>query len=225
MSVSRRSFTFLSAALALLLMVACRVPAGDPTPASPSLIDSPLFRGDPTHTGNYPASGFRTTPAVLWQFETGGVVRSSPAVADGAVYIGSQDHYLYAIDALTGEERWRFETGHQVYSSPALAGGRVIFGSDDGTVYALNEVTGAEQWHYETGGPLYASAAVADGVVYVAGEAGGYLFALDAATGAELWRFKCGVEGNNRSSSPVPTGDILMVGSNDHAVYAFGQGP
>ena len=35
---------------------------------------------------------------VLWEFETGGIVLSSPAIgSDGTVYIGSQDSKLYAI--------------------------------------------------------------------------------------------------------------------------------
>ena len=34
----------------------------------------------------------------LWEFETGGFVLSSPAIgSDGTVYVGSEDHKLYAI--------------------------------------------------------------------------------------------------------------------------------
>ena len=37
---------------------------------------------------------------VLWEFETGGYVRSSPAIgSDGTVYVGSHDNKLYAIKA------------------------------------------------------------------------------------------------------------------------------
>ena len=35
---------------------------------------------------------------VLWEFETGGPVSSSPAIgSDGTVYVGSSDNKLYAI--------------------------------------------------------------------------------------------------------------------------------
>ena len=35
---------------------------------------------------------------VLWEFETGGAVPSSPAIgSDGTVYVGSKDNKLYAI--------------------------------------------------------------------------------------------------------------------------------
>jgi outer membrane protein assembly factor BamB len=34
-----------------------------------------------------------------WQFKTRGMVLSSPVVDNGIVYIGSTDHYLYALPA------------------------------------------------------------------------------------------------------------------------------
>jgi len=35
---------------------------------------------------------------VIWEFETGGAVLSSPAIgSDGTVYVGSEDNKLYAI--------------------------------------------------------------------------------------------------------------------------------
>ena len=39
-----------------------------------------------------------TAGAKLWEFKTGGRVDSSPAIgSDGTVYVGSDDHKLYAI--------------------------------------------------------------------------------------------------------------------------------
>ena len=36
--------------------------------------------------------------APIWEFETGGIVESSPAIgSDGTVYVGSKDKKLYAI--------------------------------------------------------------------------------------------------------------------------------
>jgi outer membrane protein assembly factor BamB len=36
---------------------------------------------------------------VLWKHATGAAVVSSPAVAEGVVYIGSLDHTVYALKA------------------------------------------------------------------------------------------------------------------------------
>jgi outer membrane protein assembly factor BamB len=75
-------------------------------------------------------------------------VNSSPAVAAGVVFVGSDNDNLYALDATTGHERWRFATeGYQI-SSPAAANGVVYVGSSDGNVYALDAASGSELWRF-----------------------------------------------------------------------------
>ena len=63
----------------------------------------PMFRGDPAHTGVNPGPAVESSPRLLWRFQTGDDVWSSPAVVDGVVYVGSTDNYVYALDAETGE--------------------------------------------------------------------------------------------------------------------------
>ena len=59
--------------------------------------------------------------APIWEFETGGIVESSPAIgSDGTVYVGSWDKKLYAINGKSGVKLWEFETGQLVGSSPAI---------------------------------------------------------------------------------------------------------
>ena len=69
--------------------------------------------------------------AVVWGFQTGGDVYSSPALGtDGTVYVGSDDGGVYALSA-SGSLQWRFETGAPVQASPAIGGdGTVYVGSD-----------------------------------------------------------------------------------------------
>jgi outer membrane protein assembly factor BamB len=74
---------------------------------------------------------------ILWQYETGDIVRSSPSVAGPVVYAGSDDGALYAVDASTGELRWKYQTGSRVTSSPAVVDGVVYVGSEDGKIYAI----------------------------------------------------------------------------------------
>ena len=66
---------------------------------------------------------------------------SSPAIANGVVYVGSHDGRIYAINAVTGEQIWTYQTfaflgNSGVLSSPAVADGVVYVGSRDGKVYA-----------------------------------------------------------------------------------------
>ena len=73
-------------------------------------------------------------------------MESSPAVANGVVYFGSDDSWLYALDATTGAKLWSFEAGYSydaVQSSPSVVNGVVYVGGRDFNVYALNASTGA----------------------------------------------------------------------------------
>ena len=124
------------------------------------------------------------------------VFLSSPVVARGAVYFGSGDGNLYAVDAATGELRWKFQTGDVVHASPAYADGVLYFGSWDSYFYAVDAATGKEKWRFHGGEDpvihnqvgFQSSPAVVNGVVYT-GCRDAQLYALDAATGKEKWHF------------------------------------
>ena len=81
---------------------------------------------------------------------------SSPAVANGIVYIGNFDGNLYAINAATGTLVWNYTMNNYpgdpgVYSSPAVANGIVYVGNANRNLYALNAETGDLIWNYTTG--------------------------------------------------------------------------
>ena len=153
-----------------------------------------------------------------WGFATSNNVDSSPAVANGVVFVGSDDGNLYALNASTGAKLWSFATGSSVYSSPAIADGVVYVGSDDFNVYALNASTGAKLWSFATGFYVDSSPAVANGVVYV-GSWDSNVYALNASTGANLWSF---VTNGYVESSPAVANGVVYVASSDSNVYAFG---
>jgi outer membrane protein assembly factor BamB len=114
---------------------------------------------------------------ILWEFSSGGIMDSSPAIADGRVYFGCNDNTSYALDAATGAQLWNFTTGGRVRSSPAVANGVVYLGSNDGNLYALDAVTGNLLWTFTTGGSVSSSPAVAHGIVYF-GSSDGNVYAL-----------------------------------------------
>ncbi|HXJ67238.1 MAG TPA: PQQ-binding-like beta-propeller repeat protein, partial [Actinomycetota bacterium] len=110
-----------------------------------------------------------------WSFQTGGPVRSTPALVRGArirgavqdaVVVGSDDGRVYALRADTGARLWRFQTAGPVRSSPLVlpdlrpAGapsGLVVVGSNDGHLYALSLATGAVVWMADMGGQVVSS--------------------------------------------------------------------
>jgi outer membrane protein assembly factor BamB len=52
--------------------------------------DWPMFHHDARHTG-YTDESIADDLELLWSYETGNCVDSSPAVADGKVFVGSHD--------------------------------------------------------------------------------------------------------------------------------------
>lgn len=104
-----------------------------PNPTTPVIDGNTMYLG----SNEYIIAIELSSQKILWEFRTGGTVRSAPAKAGPVIYAGSDDGSLYAVDAATGELRWKFETGSDITSSPAIVDGVVYFGSHDGTMYAL----------------------------------------------------------------------------------------
>jgi outer membrane protein assembly factor BamB len=76
--------------------------------------------------------------AKLWNYTTGRVVHSSPAIANGVLYVGSYDDKVYALDAATGAELWSYTTGKSVLSAPAVVNGVLYTASEDFNVYTFD---------------------------------------------------------------------------------------
>jgi outer membrane protein assembly factor BamB len=136
-----------------------------PGSSDPNQDEWSMFRGQLNHTGAAHTPPISHT-GPFWNYTTGGAVRSSPAVAGGHVYVGSNDK-VYCLDATAGTSLWSYTTGGQGDSSPAVTSGRVYVGSNDNRVYCLNATTGEGLWSYTTGGAVISSPAVAGGRVFV----------------------------------------------------------
>jgi len=171
------------------------------------------------HNRYYPGNVNMTGFGKIWDYTTGGNVDSSPAIANGILYIGSDDNRIYALDASTGVQIWNFTTGDKIgWSSPAVADGIVYIGSNDKKLYALNASTGAHLWNYTTGDVISSSPTVANGILYI-GSNDKNLSALDAANGSLIWRyiFTDIIE----VSSVAVSGGIVYIGLDDKNLYAL----
>ncbi len=175
---------------------------------------------------------------VAWTATTGGVVNSSPSVANGVIYVGSSDGklYAYAFRCATGGQScsplWTGSTGGAIDSSPAAVGTVVYVGSSDGKLYAysIGCASGGGScsplWTATTGGPIHSSPTVESGVVYVGSDDGKlYAFAVGCGSGgascSPLWTATTG--GPIASSAAVASG-VVYVGSDDGKLYAFAVG-
>jgi outer membrane protein assembly factor BamB len=204
------------------------------------------FHNGPTHEGfNTDESTLSASNVprlrVAWTGTTGsGIGFSSPAVADGVVYVGSEDGklYAYAVGCASAGASctpiWTGTTGGYIYwSSPAVADGVVYVGSEDGKLYAyaVGCASGGGSctslWTGATGSGIESSPAVADGVVYVgSGDKKLYAYAVGCASGGgsctPLWT---GATGSGIWSSPAVADGVVYVGSyTDKKLYAYAVG-
>ena len=91
-----------------------------------------------------------TSGRLIWRYDTGDPVRSSPVIGpapapahDDTVYVGSSNGRLYALDANTGRRRWSYDTTprapelrdrNDLNASPALGRTGVVIAGEDGYV-------------------------------------------------------------------------------------------
>lgn len=120
---------------------------------------------------------FEGSNRAVWTFEAEEAIRTTPVLADDAVYVGSRDGNVYGIDAESGDQTWAFETDGRVDSSPAVVDGVLYVGSADQHVYALDTATGESLWVFETDDEVHSSPAVVAGTVYI-GSNDGSIYAL-----------------------------------------------
>jgi len=206
----------------LVLLLACASVGADPPPV--------MFRGNPEHTGVSTARFFSGQGGVKWQVRTDGAVRSSPAVTDTRVFVGSGDGGLYALDRTDGRVVWRFDAGGAVDASPAVADGIVVAATLEGRIFAVEEGSGGIRWSLQTGAALpvntspaggwdlWASSPVIVGSTVVIGAPDGGVYSLDLATGKQHWRTQ--TNGRVRATPSVHDGTVV-VGSWGGRVYAL----
>ncbi|GAB3440167.1 caspase, EACC1-associated type [Actinophytocola sediminis] len=154
-----------------------------------------------------------------WRFSTRGAVSSTPAVAAGVVYVGSDDGNLYAVDVASGQQRWQpYPLGGMARSSPVVAAGVVYVGSDSGNLFAIDAASGEPRWRrpLHTEGALgWSSPVLAGGSVYVGSE-DQHLYAVDAGSGEQHWRFPA----RGTIWGPAVADGVVYLGSADHHLYA-----
>lgn len=145
----------------------------------------------------------------LWRCTTGGPIRVAPQIADDRVYFGSDDGWIYCLDAATGKPAWTFNAAPS--PDQIIGNDRLI-----------------SRWPIRTG------VLVDDDVAYaVAGmwaTEGIYAYALDADTGNVIWCNDtagfAGVDYNTRLNRADPEHMVHGVHEGDYGTYGLTpQGP
>jgi outer membrane protein assembly factor BamB len=199
------------------------------------------FHGDAARTGAFGSPGPVSTPTVQWKFKAAGPIVTTPAIADGVVYVSSLSGHLYAVDEQSGTEKWNFKSRMPIASSPTIAGGVVYFVSSAGALAAIDAANGQPKWVFATererrfeapnlhGYPPAAqtipdawdmwisSPAVVNGIAYF-GSGDGNVYAVDAKSGVLQWKYGTG---DVVHASPAVANGTVYVGSYDGKFYAI----
>jgi len=196
-------------------------------PAITSITNAPAWNGwglDNANTRFQPSRGAGLTAAQVpnlklkWAFgfPTGETSASQPTIVAGRVFVGSDNGYIYSLDAATGCVYWSFEGGSIVrgalsvgpISGQGTARFAVFFGDGHANVFAVNAQDGKMLWKTKVDPHVVARITAGtkfyDGKIIVpvssseefaSGNPGypcctsrGSVVALDANTGKQVWK-------------------------------------
>jgi outer membrane protein assembly factor BamB len=174
-----------------------------------------MFHHDPEHSGLSSSSSVDSNNT-LWIYKTENIVHSSPAVVGGKLYVGSNDNYLYCINAETGACQWKFDTNSSIYSSPAVVDDRVYIGSLEGTLYCLDALNGKLIWK-RVMDKIFSSPTVVNEKLFI-GSYDGKVYCIEVKSGNVLWSYQTN---GWIDSSPAVANGRVFIGSSDGAIYCL----
>ncbi len=163
-------------------------------------------------TVNLPGSAIKP----LWTFTCEDEIRGAPAIHQGAIYIGSYDNNLYAINSADGKFLWKYPTDRGVVSRPAVYEGNVYFGSEDNRLHVVGARSGKVVWTYFTEGPVRSSPRIAEGHLFF-GSDDHYIHAVNMNTGRAAWKFETT---SPVRSSPFVANELVYAGNESGDFYA-----
>ncbi|MBN2416864.1 PQQ-binding-like beta-propeller repeat protein [bacterium] len=175
----------------------------------------------------------------VWEFFTAAPNRTAPVIDSGRVYFGSDDGYVYCLEAARGRLLWKYRpgrrdrkiigNGHVMSSCPVrtgvvvengvLYGAAGIFPKQDVYVFALNASSGTVLWSRRQtdlapqGYPL-----LADSILYIPNSRSRPR-AYAVTTGERVRRYSGGAGGDYLALA----GDGLVHGISDYPVDTFDE--
>jgi outer membrane protein assembly factor BamB len=214
--------------------------------SSPSVANGVVYVADLTgHVYSFNASGCGGSPCTpVWTSQTiverrgaHGSFNSSPAFANGMVYVGDTSSLgaIWAFNASTGNIVWGYgylpnDGGIGPAGTPSIVNGTAYIGASSGYLYAFNATTGAFLWPTPSNlatppnlGPIASSPAVVteNGQTYIYIGSSNGLYKIDA-NGNIVWGPKGGpIDRSSPAVANYGTNAVIFVGSTDGNLYAF----
>jgi outer membrane protein assembly factor BamB len=159
----------------------------------------------------------RSNGKLLWHYDVGSPVESSPVVEDGVDVFGAWNGVVTALDLRTHRIRWQHFDGCKITSSVAVSGATLYLGDYCGRLLALTRTSGTLRWAGSVNGRVYGTPAVGGGRVFVPSSTGGSLSAF-STSGRFLWRRSVG---SYVYSSPAVWAGRVFFGAYNGVFYAL----
>lgn len=138
-----------------------------------------------------------------------------PEVYTPTLFVGSNNHILYATDPTDGKQKWQFATDGEIHATPVLHSDALWVGTTAGTIYKLNQKTGAEIKKRTFDAPIAGTPYGFAGNMLLV-PAGNILHAIDVNTLDDIWSYDMG----GIISSPTKH---KVAGLNDNAIFLAGM--
>ncbi len=152
-------------------------------------------------------------------FMGGTDLHSSPTVAEGKVFVGTNAGTYYSIDTATGNTFWTYnntESEEFILCSPIYNNGKVFL-VDKFSMVCVNATNGNRIWKTFLGDELYVSPSLAEDKLYVVTDQR-HIFVINATNGEKLSAF---TTGSNSWSAPTIYQGRVYAGNNDWNVYCL----
>jgi outer membrane protein assembly factor BamB len=173
----------------------------------------------------YVASLDARNGSITWKVRPGGSLRGAPSIANGALYVISQDNQIYSLDEANGSTNWSQAASLEIAgvfgsASPAIGQGTVVAGFSSGELNAYRYENGRQVWSdtlqrtsirtsVSSLSDVDADPVIDSGQVFAVGQ-GGRMVALDILTGQRLWELNiAGID------TPWVAGDWIYVITDD----------
>jgi outer membrane protein assembly factor BamB len=165
------------------------------------------------------------TGGILWKVHPGGPLRGAPTIANGALYVISQDNQIYSLDETNGSTNWSQPAALEVAglfgsASPAVGQGTVVAGFSSGELNAYRYENGRQVWSdtlqrtsirtsVSSLSDVDADPVIDNGQVIAVG-GGGRMVGMELTTGQRQWELNiAGID------TPWVAGDWAFVVTDD----------
>ena len=185
--------------------------------AQPLLEDGTIYA--PNANGNLYALALNGSQK--WAFETNAAIWATPVIDNGQIYMISQDHSLYALDASSGDPIWTLDIGAASVNSPVLDEDGILYiGTFDSKVFAIDSQRGAILWEIETFDWVWGSPVLGpDGIIFVT-DLGANLYAIDTETQEIVWEKQVDPT-SSITGSPLLLDEALIVVTQSGVIASY----